>query len=281
MQYYAFDHQKFLIHAKRAKKNCNYICIECGTRVRLRGGNHRQLHFYHLDAVRTCGLRQKSMAHLQTQDYFLKLLPLGDCKLEYRFKAINRIADVAWLSQKIVFEIQCSPISALEIQQRNQDYQSLGWTVVWILHDQRYNQQYMSPAENTLKDTPHYFTNMNARGEGVIYDQFSLLNKSIREQKMAPLLVDLSCPIPRENFPAKTLLAIGKERLKTWTLSFAGDLLNTQDLTYHRMALALEKVHYQYTIKRCIANNFKKALKYLLIHPYRVIFRYFLEKACR
>ena len=48
--------------------------------------------------------------------------------LEKSFPEIHRIADVAFPSKKIVYEIQYSPISLKEVQKRNRDYTSLGYT---------------------------------------------------------------------------------------------------------------------------------------------------------
>jgi len=282
MQFYAFDEKKHLIHAKYAKKNLNYKCIECQTRVRLRGGIHRQLHFYHLDQMRSCGLHQKSMAHLELQNFLAKKLPKDDSKLECRFPSINRIADVAWLSQKIVFEIQCSPISAIEVLQRNWDYQSQGWSVVWILHDRRYNQKCLTPAEKSLQGHPYYFSNMNADGMGLIYDQFEIVEKSLRKIKMDKLRVDLTqvFAMSKNILKAPGLIACQK-RAEQWPFYFEGDLLDTQDMLYRETALDFEKRHRHERFKNTISKLGARFFNLLIIHPYRIMFRYLLEKACR
>lgn len=282
MQFYAFDEKKNLIHAVQAKKNLNYQCIECQTRVRLRGGIHRQLHFYHLDRKRTCGLNQKGMVHLQLQNFLAKNLLKDDVQLECRFPTINRIADVAWFSEKIVFEIQCSPISAIEVQQRNQDYQSQGWSVVWILHDQRYNQKYLSPAEKALREHPHYFSNMNADGKGLIYDQFEIVEKSLRKIKMDKLVVDLKhLFVMSENRLKKHSLSMCQNRVKQWPFYFKGDLLEVQNLPYYQAALDFEKKQRHEKFNQTISQLGLHFIHHLFIHPYRVFFRYLLEKACR
>lgn len=280
MQFYAFDEKKSLIHAQHAKKNLNYQCIECQTRVRLRGGLHRQLHFFHLDPSRSCHLYQKGMAHLQLQNFLFQTLPLNDCQLEYRFPTINRIADVVWFSKKIVFEIQCSPITTIEIQQRNRDYLSQGWRIIWILHDQRYNQKFLTPAEKALENHPHYFSNMNSKGEGLIYDQFEIIDKGIRINKMSKLPIQMTQIFPISQSPLP-LLATCKKRIQSWNYFFDGDLISNSNPLYCQMALDFEKKHQQEKSKRKIKQMIMSFVNQLIIHPYRVLFRYLLEKACR
>jgi len=282
MQFYAFDENKQPIHAIHAKKNFNYTCIECQTRVRVRGGVHRQLHFYHLDAKRSCHLHGKGMSHLQLQNHLRTLLPKNQCFLEYRFPSVNRIADVAWVTEKIIFEIQCSPISCKEIRQRNHDYQSLGWNVVWILHDQRYNQQFLHPAEYALQDHVHYFSNMDANGKGVIYDQFDTIEKGLRIFKMEKLAVNLvELKFFKPTSPPKLDLLFCQKRLKKWPFYFEGDLCDSVSSEYYQQAVAFERSYRRRQIKHSLASIVKKTIKRLILDPYRVTLRYLLEKACR
>ena len=139
MQLFALDENDQLVPAQRAVRQRTYICLECGKNVRLRGGVHRQIHYYHIEPIRSCKLAGKSLIHLNVQFYMQSILPQGDSALEHRFPRIRRIADVVWISQKIVFEIQVSLITAEEVLQRNRDYLSQGYRVVWILHEKRYN----------------------------------------------------------------------------------------------------------------------------------------------
>jgi competence protein CoiA len=170
--------------------------MECGGPVRLKSGRHKKSHFFHLQPERACRQHQKGIIHIHLQTYILDLLPEKDCMLEYRMPAIGRIADAAWLSKKIVFEIQCSPISAEEVAARNRDYRSLGWTVVWILHEKRFNQYRVTAAEEMLKASPYYFSNFNEKGEGFIYDQFQIIQNGLRKHRQAVYPVDLSTPVP-------------------------------------------------------------------------------------
>lgn len=236
MQLYALDAEEQMISARFALKQTDYHCLECQQIVRLRGGPQRQRHFYHLDPTPLCRQHQKGEVHLQIQSYFLQQLPLGDCILEYSFPSIGRIADVAWLSQKIIFEIQCSPIAPHEILARNRDYQQAGWQVVWILHDQRYNHMRLSAAEMALHSSPHFFTNMDRLGSGIIYDQFEIRQEGMRLKRLSPLPIDIrkkASDFLDSQFFSSPLL---KKRALTWKIYFEGDLidlfLKTPDCEY-------------------------------------------------
>ena len=166
--------------------------MECGSPVRLREGPLRHAHFYHIKKTPGCRQNGKSETHLQLQIYIKNLIP--ETNLEFRFPEINRIADVAWPSEKIVFEIQCSPMSREEMQARYADYQKVGYQMVLILHDSRYNQWRLSSMELALHELPYYYTNKNELGEGVIYDQWNYYEKGLRKKSLPPRLIDLSKP---------------------------------------------------------------------------------------
>jgi len=177
MQLYALDEYRKVVFANHAKKHRNYTCFECQTSVRVRGGFHRQNHFFHIDAERSCRQNGKSMEHIQVQCLVQRTLPEDACVLEKRFPEINRIADAFWESEKLVFEIQCSPISAAEVKQRNQDYGKLGLSVVWIFHERQFKRWRLSAAEECLKHSAYYYTNVNSEGEGIIYDALHVIHR--------------------------------------------------------------------------------------------------------
>lgn len=201
MQLYALDENSPVL-AGEAVKQKNYQCPECLTFVRLRGGPHRQFHFYHTRSRPSCRQHQKSLAHLQLQLHLKSLIP--NSSLEKPFSQINRIADVAWEEKRIVFEIQCSPISLSEVQSRSEDYAKVGYTAVWILHDRRFNKKNLSAAEFFLRTRKCYFGR-----ENLIYDQFEILQGSRRVLRGPQLPIDPTQPIFQNN-----------------ALSFIGDLAN-------------------------------------------------------
>jgi competence protein CoiA len=169
MQLYALE-ESHPIFAKDAEKGKSYTCPECTSFVRVRGGPSRQTHFYHLKAPPHCRQHQKSLEHLHMQLRLLEALKGDGAQMEAPFPKIGRIADVAWASKKIVFEVQCSPISLEEVRGRIADYQRQGYSVIWILHDKQFNKPSLSAAEHHLRKTPCYYTNCDKTGKGLVYD---------------------------------------------------------------------------------------------------------------
>jgi competence protein CoiA len=288
MQLYAKDSNQELIFVDRAERQKNYFCMECGTIVRVRGGIHRQNHFYHLEPHRTCFLHAKSLAHIHVQCHLQTLLSPEECHLEHAFPEIGRIADVVWAPRHLIFEIQCSPISAEEVKKRNEDYASVGFQVVWILHDTRFNQWRLSAAEKFLKEAPHYYTNMDSQGEGMIYDQYSLSHGGIRQAFLEPLPVNLKTPyfLPfyeRQDRLEKIDVQPLLDRLH-WPVFFSGDFLSKciweQPHFYEsdyweqiQMIEARLKVP-----KRPF--SLKNAL-WGFLRPYKLFLNYMIEKACK
>lgn len=283
VQLYALDEEKRHVSARQALKQKNYTCIECQGIVRLRGGIHKQEHFFHLSPERKCKLNGKSMAHLQTQNRFLEMISEADCRLEHTFPEIHRIADVFWISQNIVFEIQCSLISEKEIQERNADYLSIGIQVVWILHLKKYNKHRLTAAEIILKNQPHYFTDINADGKGKFYDQAVWIEGGSR-YFLLPLIAVTPC-ILYENLPGQTPSILLNERSKHWSFFCEEDLTfqfhSSKD--YQQKLLAAEK---KWIVAKQSESKFtiKKIGLFLIsyiIHFYKIFFKIVLEKSCR
>ncbi len=146
MLFYAINDTTF--SADEAQKGVTYHCPECQGRVRLRGGQLRRLHFYHLKEYHSCRHNGKSHAHLRLQQ---SLAPLLSAHVEYHFPSIRRIADLYSPKKNLVVEVQCSPLSIEEMERRNHDYASLNLRVVWILLERRFRHHHFRFA--------HYFTN--------------------------------------------------------------------------------------------------------------------------
>lgn len=293
MHLYATDEHQRVIFAGHAAKQQDYFCLECRSIVRVRGGPHRHTHYYHLSHNSSCRLSNKSMVHLQTQVFLQSLLPQGDVQLEMRFPEINRIADVAWISQKIIFEIQCSSITASEVEQRNQDYGKQGFQVVWILHDKRYNQWRVTGAEHYLQGSPFYFTNMDADGRGEIYDQWDVIAKGVRKTCIPPLTIDIKNPRRHckaiesfQNIPKNV-----QRRISQWPLHFSGDLIATSlSLTQSEARDYFEKGFQMEAsldpgqkegIETSRKENFRKVILKYVVKPYRLLLQMMLERACK
>ena len=214
MQIYALDSQGTLIEAFLAQKHFDYHCLECKGALRLRGGSHRRLHFYHIDPAPSCRLNGKSPTHLAIQYALQNLLKEEKTSLEYPFPSIGRIADFVWHSKKIVIEVQCSPIQAAEVEERIKDYNSMGYAVVWILHEQRFNQLRVTGAEAFLRDHLFFYTDMNEKGLGKIYRQESEVKGGLRVKKAPATSIDIRTLHPTLPSPKNSLFTRCVRKLK-------------------------------------------------------------------
>lgn len=219
-----------IISAPRAEKGKNYLCPECRAPLRIRSGPHRQIHFYHPVKPKNCRQHQKSEEHLQLQLKLLDLIGGAEEKkqIECPFPEIGRIADVAWHTRKIIFEIQCSPISLEEVKQRNRDYQGVGYEVIWILHEKKFNKHFLSAAESYLRLTLCYFTNIDQKGNGIVYDQFEVFKAGRRLFKGPPLNISPTqlSRLPSISSPDLALPEALLVRLSQWKYYAQGDLLH-------------------------------------------------------
>jgi competence protein CoiA len=276
MHLFAVDSSGKLMEAKQASKQQDYYCLECRGVVRRRSGIHRTAHFFHLNSPDACRQQGKSLTHLQLQYTLQSLLPPGEVILEHPFPTVKRIADVAWIPRKIIFEIQCSPISPDEIEGRQQDYLSQGFHVVWILHDRRYNQQRLSAAEHFLQPFPHYFTSIDADGKGLIYDQFSIFQKGMRKHKGKVLEINPSKPL---HFQDEKGIPSSHPRSQ-WPFYFEGDCIHQKLQGVAEMLDGFEEAQTAYSYVSQLKFWMIK-IRYYLLRPYELIFKFLLEKACK
>lgn len=148
---------------------------------------------------------------------------IPDVVLEKRFPEIGRVADVFWEKERIVFEIQVSPISRWEIKKRVADYKKAGFEVVWILHRKTFGKFRMQKAEKTLLQYPCYYTDIDRSGEGLIYDGWRFF--------FGKRQYFLSAPFPLHQFrpqkgpPSLTNAPSFFRKRKSRPLYFNGDLL--------------------------------------------------------
>jgi competence protein CoiA len=245
MQLFAYEGST-IIFAEEGIKGRIYRCPECSETLGVKEGPHRRKHFFHISPRSTCRQHVKDETHLVVQQYIYSLLPRGEAKLEHPFPSIHRIADVAWLHQKIVFEVQCSPISLKEVQERMHDYESKGFSVIWILHDKRFNKKNLSAAETFLRNSSFssYFTSLRGKGEGLLYDQFEILRSGRRTFKTSPLPIQINRIAPLAFLQEKNSLPQCVQiRLSSLPYYFRGDLLDRiyKNPSYAGWMLKIEK----------------------------------------
>ena len=202
-----------------------YWCLECGASLRLRRGKLKFPHFYHIAASPSCRLYSKSERHLLIQLAIQRKLPRGEAQLEKPFPSIRRIADVVWEAQKIVFEIQCSPISEHEAKERTIEYNSLGYEVVWILDERLFNKRHLSRAEHFIRTHSGYFV-----GKGnsfTIYDQLEIFQNLQRVKKGEKIPIDLSMVSPVLQVDSSRLVPSQiRERIRCCKYSFGNDWIS-------------------------------------------------------
>ena len=187
MALYAVDDDD-LIYAGHAEAGKIYWCLDCFGPVKKRRSRHWLPHFYHLAASPQCRLYSKTEEHLLAQIQLQKLFPEGALQIERPFSPISRIADLCWESEKVVFEIQCSPIAEEEAAARMRDYRGAGYEVVWLLDDRRYNKKLGRPTEEYLRGVSTYYMTIK---QGIVYDQFEVFSEGQRVKKGKRMPIDL------------------------------------------------------------------------------------------
>jgi competence CoiA-like predicted nuclease len=195
MQLYAFEKNES-VFVDDAEKGASYTCTECGQEIRVRGGRYNIRHFYHVKPKRLCEYQRRSLTHIAIQRALVEEFPKGEISLETRIKKGGRIADALWKREKIVFEVQCSQISLMEVMRREDDYSALGYKIVWILSDRKFNKRFVSPAERELRKKATYYASHAFNAKGCFYDQFEIIHHSRRVKKLPPLPISIRYRYP-------------------------------------------------------------------------------------
>ena len=265
MQICGLDEEKIIL-AENAIKHKSYLCPECFQEIRLKDGPLRRKHFFHLTANRQCYQHQKDSTHLGVQQAIISQLKEGEATLEKHFKEISRIADIAWTTRKIIFEIQCSPITLSELKKRNEDYSSIGYQVIWILHQKNFNKRSLRAVEHYLQDKIFYYTSINSKGDGCIYDQFTVIKNGRHLYKSFPINVSLNFPqkiaAPKHPMPVQLL-----QKITNNPFYFQNDLISKarEKPEYARWMIDIEKRLLEKKKKKhSIKNAFIKAHKTIL-----------------
>jgi len=218
MQWMALEEKRW-VKATDAEKGKDYRCPECEGTLHLRSGLARRPHFYHLAKSEGCRQAGKSEAHLEAQLYLQRCLE--GALLEHRFPEVGRVADVMWPQKRVIFEVQCSPIEPEEALARNADYAKCGFQVIWILHAHRYHAAQLKSVERALLNYPHYYTNIDEHGAGMIFDRRWCLEAGQRRWMGEGVELEISQIVPQ--IP-RWLGAVLPLRQRTeWPIYCAGD----------------------------------------------------------
>lgn len=193
MPLYATDGENY-IYAPNAIKDGSYRCLECRSPLKVRRGKNRIPHFYHIQTTSNCRLYSKSEEHLLVQLQLQNLLSPQEIRMEAPFLSINRIADLLWEKEKIVFEIQCSSIDAKESEARIKDYRKIGYEIVWLLDDRLFNRNYVKSEEFFLRSHSCYFFHFQRNRLSFFYDQLEIIVHKKRIKRSKHLRVDFKRP---------------------------------------------------------------------------------------
>jgi len=261
MQSVAFTQQGDLIRADEATQKIDYLCPECLSSVRLRRGQERAAHFFHTSDNRSCRLRHNDGMHRAIQSWLVEQLGEKETITECHFPTINRVADIAFFPKRVVFEVQLSPIDESIALKRTQDYWSVGWHVIWLLHASQFGKRTASAFEKILSTIPHYFTDRGYR-TGSIWDEHSAVcgrrrrwfSSSPDRQYIDTIMVQVHRTPP--DTVSQTSVRNGPEliemRKKLWSCSLSGDFRNTplraprkeKSAFFQRIALFLRLIWY-------------------------------------
>ncbi len=195
-----------------------------------------------------------SRPHLIIQKLLMRALP--GSVLEHPFPPIGRIADFVYFPKKLIFEVQCSPIDLYEVRKRNEDYASLGFTVIWILHDRIFNKGILPPAEFYLRQNLAYYTSINQFGQGFFYDQLDFFRGLKRVYRSSPHI--LRSFLPR-SFQAPFFFP---KKLKKRRYYLPGD--TTSHLIEEKKGRWAQKLEKKFTPKKGFKARALVPLHYLL-----------------
>lgn len=134
----ALDEKDNRIKASNANKEAKYRCPVCGNEVILKSGLKNVDHFAHVaNECEDTWNYDMSAWHIEMQSYF----PVENREVVVKSQGKVHRADV--LVGKTVIEMQHSPISAEEFNDRNEFFRSLGYRLVWVfdVRDKRDNDQ--------------------------------------------------------------------------------------------------------------------------------------------
>jgi len=117
------------------RRRRGFFCMQCQKPVVFKNGTRKRAHFSH-EKEGVSISNPESAAHILVKHSLARWLEEQQVmvEVEKRFPQIDRIADVYFEYQNLqyVLEIQKSPMSDAEFNQRVNDYQSINATVLWI-----------------------------------------------------------------------------------------------------------------------------------------------------
>ncbi len=139
---FALDLAGNRIYIENAHAGTTYLCEECGTRLMAKNkGSERQHHYAHVPDEKNRGIQRdcKWRSDLRTENQMSEWHRswqerYPESQREVVFKKGDRIfrADVFLPERREVIEFQHSRITSEDFHARNEFYNSLGYSVIWL-----------------------------------------------------------------------------------------------------------------------------------------------------
>ena len=237
------------ISALDAKEKHGYTCLLCKHPVILKKGTSKVPHFSHKKLSPSCKQKKRSSKHLELQLQIQSLFPEAEVTLEVPFYEIQRVADLVWEKEGIIFELQLSPLTKEEALRRERDYASIGYEVVWLLGDKTFNRRKGKEAEIQIRKKTSYYISLKT---GQIYDQIEHFHGRIQEILLPRRAIYLQKPQKIED--PNTFSSPLKERATRSKICFLNDYLSTKP----------EKIRPPYSQKKYLKRSYHNFLKKLL-----------------
>lgn len=132
-----------IIQASEASVGQNYFCLRCGKVVRVRQTKYGRS-FYHWNFT-PHSTNPEGKFHQAGKAMLLKWAEQWGANLSQEVVIGSQRADIVWGEDRI-FEIQASPLSCQQLQDRHQQYRQQGWKDYWFGGSRFYyaNQHYHS-----------------------------------------------------------------------------------------------------------------------------------------
>lgn len=164
--------------------------------------------------------------HKQIQLRLVSIIGSECLKMEQRMPSIGRIADLVWEEKRLVFEVQCSPMSLAEAKKRTSDYALIGYDVIWLLDNRRFGRRRQTKSERWLRaNGAKYFVLSNSIF--YLYDSLDSFVGPLRVHSSYLGSIDIKNPYLRIHTHVDT---VPRKLHKRWYQTrhlFPGDLLDT------------------------------------------------------
>ncbi|MEX3914384.1 competence protein CoiA [Bacillus paralicheniformis] len=211
-------------------KGATYYCPHCNNKMKYRKGEINHPHFAH-ETLADCPFsgENESKEHFEMKKRFYDFLKKKYPNLKIELESClvpNRRADmiIRGQSHTLVVEFQASKIEFQEVKERTQDYNKLGYPVLWIFHIQRFGYKQFH-TEKKRKQIPYELVEMLRLDSLFVMDNRGFIQrcsgkkspktKIVCEYSFFPVKMDFKFNnvIRRDNNESLFLCQLGKDSI--------------------------------------------------------------------